>query len=164
MFAIYGSILMADVESGRSSADRACESCLSLASPWLVPARCNATADRGHGHLSAAGSSLRAEGANARRAVGSGGIEGSIHCQVAPEFSRPIASLRRIDRANTQPHRQSGPLGAVPARGPWLSGGRQPIECSWSIVLIACNGRNSGRPTSYSCPNDGARFRTNGQR
>jgi hypothetical protein len=55
-------------------------------------------------------------------------------------------------------------VGAVAARGPWLSGGRQLIEYSWSVTSIVYSRTNSGKPTSYSYPREGASFRTTYQR
>ena len=162
--ATYGSIFMAYATGGRGSARHSSEPCVQVAPAGAVSTGGGPAVGRSHKHLAKAGIPVCRRGAAARGSGRGGRYQDRFYGQVAPVAGGTATPIRRSDRPNAGQHCQPGPMDIFPARGSWLSAGRQPIECSWNIVLIACSWTSFGKPTSYSCPNGGASFPTIAQR
>lgn len=159
-FVIYGSMFMAYASGGRSAACRARKFGLRLVAAWTLTTRRNPAADSGHWYFPSTSLPVRGAGAAARCASGGCRCQGGVYGQAFTSFGRPAASIRKIDGTDTQPDRQPSLMGFAPARGTWLSAGRKPVECVWSIAPIVCTQRNSYRPTNCWCPSGPEKFRT----
>jgi hypothetical protein len=162
--AICGSIFVSYGSGQRGAADQAAELGLRLAAARAISTRSDTAARLNSGHLASASVSVRRGSTDAEDAAPGSRCQGRLYGQTPSDPGRSATSLRRNNRANAEPDRQSGLRGSVPARGAWLSGRRPHIECSWSIAVIVCNRRSSGKPISYSCQSDKARLRTTPRR